>query len=90
MVGEHTPIESEPGHHGEAALIVPTPNLQFSVDSLVTHTTHNFTSAADLMHEVEDARIYAGFQYHHSVIQRRVLGIKVGHQLMHRYFAPVR
>ena len=66
------------------------PNLQFSVDSLVTHTTHNFTSAADLMHEVEGARIYARFRYHHSVIQGRVLGIKVGHQLMHRYFAPVR
>ncbi len=68
----------------------PTPNLQFSVDSLVTHTTHNFTRTTDLMHEVEDARIYAGFHYHHSVIQGRVLGIKVGHQLMHRSFTPVR
>jgi len=57
---------------------------------LVTHTTHNFTSTTDLMHEVEDARIYAGFHYHHSVIQGRVLGIKVGHQLMHRSFTPVR
>ena len=66
-----------------------TPNLQFSVDSLVTHTVHNFASTADLMHEVENARIYAGFHYHHSVIQGRVLGIKVGHQLMQRYFAPM-
>lgn len=63
-----------------------TPNLAFSVDSLVTNTTHNFTSTADLIHEVEDARIYAGFHYHHSVIQGRVLGLKVGDQLMHRYF----
>jgi hypothetical protein len=63
-----------------------TPNLAFSVDSLVTHTTHNFTSPTDLMHEVEDARIYAGFHYHHSVIQGRVLGLKVGNQLVQRYF----
>ena len=65
-----------------------TPNLAFSVDSLVTNTTHTFTSTTDLMHEVEDARIYAGFHYHHSVIQGRVLGLKVGDQLMQRYFGP--
>jgi len=65
-----------------------TPNLAFSVDSLVTKTTHNFTSTSDLAHEVEAARIYAGFHYHHSVIQGRVLGLKVGKQLMQRYFGP--
>jgi hypothetical protein len=66
-----------------------TPNLTFSVDSLVTHTTHDFTSTSDLMQEVEDARVYAGFHYHHSVIQGRVLGLKVGDQLMQRYFGQV-
>jgi hypothetical protein len=66
-----------------------TPNLAFSVDSLVTNTTHNFTSTSDLVHEVEAARIYAGFHYHHSVIQGRVLGLKVGHQLVQQYFRPV-
>lgn len=66
-----------------------TPNLHFSVDSLVTHTTHNFTSTNDLMQEVEDARICAGFHYHHSVIQGRVLGLKVGHQVVQRYFGPL-
>ena len=65
-----------------------TPNLAFSVDSLVTNTTHNFTSTSDLVHEVENARIYAGFHYHHSVIQGRVLGLKVGNQLTHQYFRP--
>lgn len=65
-----------------------TPNLHFSVDSKVTNTTHNFTSTNDLIQEVEHARIYAGFHYHHSVVQGRVLGIKVGHQLMERYFGP--
>jgi hypothetical protein len=65
-----------------------TPNLAFSVDSLVTNTTHNFTSTSDLVHEVENARIYAGFHYHHSVIQGRVLGLKVGNQLLLQYFRP--
>ena len=66
-----------------------TPNLTFSVDSKVTGNTHTFTSTNDLMHEVEAARIYAGFHYHHSVIQGRVLGLKVGHQLVQQYFRPV-
>ena len=67
-----------------------TPNLAFSVDSLVTNTTHNFTSTRALMHEVEDARIYAGFHCHHPVIQGRILGLKVGNQLMQRYFGQAR
>jgi hypothetical protein len=67
-----------------------TPKLAFTVDSLVTNTTHNFTGTSDWTHEVENARIYAGFHYHHSVIQGRVLGLKVGHNLMHGYFGPAR
>ncbi|HEY6946742.1 MAG TPA: vanadium-dependent haloperoxidase [Candidatus Acidoferrum sp.] len=66
-----------------------TPNLQFSVDSLVTHTTHNFSSTHDLLREVELARVYAGFHYHHSVIQGKVLGLKVGHQLAQQYFGQI-
>jgi len=66
-----------------------TPDFQFSVDSLVTHTTHNFDSTRDLMDEVEHARIYAGFHYHHSVIQGKVLGRKVAHQLLERFFTPL-
>ena len=65
-----------------------TPNLQFSVDSLVTHTTHTFNSTNDLLSEVEHARIYVGFHYHHSVVQGKVLGTKVGHHLTQRFFRP--
>jgi len=60
------------------------------VDSTVTNTTHTFTSTKDLLREVEMARIYAGFHYHHSVIQGKVLGSKVGHQLLERYFRSVK
>ena len=63
-----------------------TSHIRFSVDSLVTKTTHTFTSSDQLVSEVEDARIYAGFHYHHSVVQGRLLGKKVAHQLMRRYF----
>ena len=66
-----------------------TPNLTFSVDSKVTGNTHTFTSTNDLTHEVEAARIYAGFHYHHSVIQGRVLGLKVGKQIVKQYFRQV-
>jgi hypothetical protein len=93
----NTPAHPEyPAAHGCATGVVSTilagffgtPNLQFSVDSLVTHTTHNFTSTNDLLSEVEHARIYAGFHYHHSVIQGKVLGTKVAHQLMQQFFRP--
>ncbi len=67
-----------------------TPNLQFSVDSTVTNTVHDFNSTHDLIAEVENARIYAGFHYHHSVVQGKVLGTKVAHQLAQQFFQPVR
>jgi hypothetical protein len=63
-----------------------TTKLTFSVDSLITNTTHNFTNTSDLMKEVEDARVYAGFHYRHSVVQGKVLGHKVGRHLVERYF----
>jgi PAP2 superfamily len=66
-----------------------TSGITFSVDSLVTNTTHTFTSTNQLVTEVENARIYAGFHYHHSVVQGKVLGGKVAHQLMRRYFRRV-
>jgi hypothetical protein len=65
-----------------------TPHVQFSVDSLVTHTTHTFNSTRALVDEVERARIYAGFHYHHSVVQGKVLGTKVAHHLAQNFFVP--
>jgi hypothetical protein len=65
-----------------------TRKVQFSVDSLVTHTTHIFDSTDDLMQEVGAARIYAGFHYHHSVVEGRELGRKVAHHLAQNFFVP--
>jgi hypothetical protein len=63
-----------------------TQEVQFSVDSLVTHTTHTYDGTNDLMKEVEAARIYAGFHYHHSVVEGRELGRRVGYQLVKEFF----
>ena len=93
----NTPAHPEyPAAHGCATGAVSTiladffgsTDLQFSVDSLVTQTTHTFDSTKDLLSEVERARIYAGFHYHHSVIQGKVLGTKVAHQLTQLFFGP--
>ncbi len=54
-----------------------TPHVTLVVTSGVTGTTHTFTNTKDLETEVENVRIYAGFHYHHSVVQGAVLGMKV-------------
>jgi len=66
------------------------PNLEISLYSPVTNTTHNFNSVREWQREVEFARIYAGFHYHHSMVQGFVLGRKVAHHVMTNYFRPVR
>lgn len=67
-----------------------SPNLSISVDSAVTGTTHTFSNVREWQNEVEFARIYAGFHYHHSVVQGIVLGHKVAQHVLVNYFGPVR
>jgi len=66
-----------------------SPNVTFVVSSTVTKTTHTFTTVNDLVKEVEDARIYAGFHYHHSLVQGFVLGRHVAHQMLTEFFRPL-
>jgi hypothetical protein len=98
-----TPLATTPGHpeypsaHGcvtgglSAALQIyfGTPRIQLSVKSSVTGTTHHFSSVQDLQSEVEYARIYVGFHYHHSMVQGFVLGHKVAHNMGVNYFQPM-
>ena len=67
-----------------------TPNFQISLDSTATGTTHNFNSVREWQKEVEFARIYVGFHYHHSMVQGSVLGHKVAQNVVTNYFRPVR
>lgn len=67
-----------------------TPHIQFAVASAVTGTTHHFSDIHDLEKEVEWARIYAGFHYHHSLVQGFVLGHKVAHNSAVNYFRAIK
>ena len=68
-----------------------TPNVNFTVSSTVFNPAHvhTFNSTKDLEREVEYARIYAGFHYHHSVVQGFVLGQHVAQQVLVNFFQPV-
>ena len=68
-----------------------TPNVNFTVSSTVFNPphVHTFDSTKDLEQEVGQARIYAGFHYHHSVVQGLVLGQHVAHQVLENFFQPV-
>ena len=65
------------------------PNVTLIVTSSVTNTTHTFSNTQDLVAEVEDARIYAGFHYHHSVVQGAELGKKVADEVSRNFFQRI-
>ncbi len=99
-----TPLGSTPGHPeypaahacltGSLANTLEqyfgTPKVHLTVTSAVTNTTHDFQNVYDLESEVEGARIYAGFHYHHSLVQGFLLGHKVSQNVTANYFAPVK
>jgi hypothetical protein len=66
-----------------------TPRVTLIVSSTATNTVHTFTSVDDLEKEVEAARIYAGFHYHHSLVHGFVLGHHVADQVEGKFFQPL-
>lgn len=69
-----------------------TPEVHVVVDSLVFKDgvhTHTFENTHDWFKEVFWARIYAGFHFHHSLVDGGALGRKVAEQLEDGYFRPV-
>ncbi len=67
-----------------------TPRVHLTVSSAVTNTTRHFQNVHELEREIERARIYAGFHYHHSLVQGFLLGHKVSENVTDSYFAPER
>jgi hypothetical protein len=67
-----------------------TPHVHLTVSSAVTNTTHYFQNVHELEREIEGARIYAGFHYHHSLVQGFLLGHKVSQNVTANYFSPER
>jgi hypothetical protein len=66
-----------------------TSSVNLSIDSTVTGTTHTFTNVNDWQNEVQNARIYVGFHYNHSVVQGTLLGHKVADNVVANYFKPL-
>jgi len=69
-----------------------TPHVSFTVSSTVFSPAHvhTFSSTKDLEQEVENARVYAGFHYHHSLVQGFVLGQHVAQYVLRNFFRPTR
>jgi len=94
------PLAVTPGHpeypanHGcvtEAimdalAAFFETDEITFSVNSAVTGTIHTFQSFDDVITEVDNARIYGGMHYHHSVKEGNRLGRKVVEYILKHHF----
>jgi hypothetical protein len=65
-----------------------TPNVEFSVFSAATQTTHTYSNVGQLEAEAYWARIYAGFHYRHSLDEGFKLGHRVAKQLNQNFFQP--
>jgi len=65
-----------------------TDEIPYSVTSAVTGTTHSFNSFEDVVTEVDNARIYGGMHYRHSVKQGNRLGRLVTEYMLRRHFKP--
>jgi len=61
-----------------------TDEVNFSVDSVVTGTTHRFENLDDVVTEVDHARVYGGMHYWHSVKEGNRLGRKVTETVLKR------
>jgi hypothetical protein len=66
-----------------------TPHVTLIVSSTVTKTTHTFTDMRELEEEVHGARIYAGFHYHHSLVEGFELGHNVANHMFKNFFRPL-
>jgi hypothetical protein len=60
--------------------------IPYSVNSVVTGTTHSFNSFEDVVTEVDNARIYGGMHYRHSVKQGNRLGRLVTEYIFKHHF----
>jgi hypothetical protein len=63
-----------------------TDEIPYSVTSTVTGTTHSFDSFEDVVTEVDNARIFGGMHFHHSVKEGNRLGRRVADYILERAF----
>lgn len=63
-----------------------TADIDLSFDSVATGTTRRYTHLHDVVRDVEDARVLAGFHFRHSDVVGSVLGRKVARFVLGRFF----
>jgi hypothetical protein len=62
--------------------------VPFSLDSLVTGQTRHYDRLKDVVKEVNNARVWAGFHFRNSDNDGSALGRKVGRFVVQRFFRP--
>lgn len=65
-------------------------SVPFSLDSLVTGERRHYDRFKDVVHEVNRARVWAGFHYWNSDQEGSALGRKVGRYVVKNFFQPLR
>jgi hypothetical protein len=97
-----TPLAPTPGHpeypanHGTITQafmdaltdFFGTAKVSITFTSAVTHTTHTFSNLQDVVREVDNARVYGGMHYRHSVLQGNLLGRLVATYVCMNHFQP--
>ena len=97
------PLDVTPGHaeypanHGcvtqalmdTLTAFFDTDEIPYSVTSKVTGTTHSFIRFGDVVDEVDDARIFGGMHFHHSVEEGNRLGRRVADYILSHKFCRV-
>jgi hypothetical protein len=63
-----------------------TDEIPYSVTSTVTGTTHFFERFEDVVTEVDNARIFGGMHFHHSVKEGNWLGSQVAEYMLNHKF----
>lgn len=63
--------------------------LPFSVDSLVTGDTRDYRRLREVVEEVNDARVWAGFHFRYSQEDGSRLGRRVGRLVVRHFFQPL-
>jgi hypothetical protein len=65
------------------------PRLRFSIDSLVIGETRYYKGARDVVEEVNNARVWAGFHFRYSQEDGSRLGGKVARFVVRHFFQPL-
>jgi hypothetical protein len=85
-VSAHSSVAS--GFAGAISAFFETKKVEVTLDSTVTGTARTFDNTDDIVKDVADARIFAGFHFRSACVHGSVIGKKVVHWVSKRHFRP--